>query len=336
MSKTILKILLAGGLIILMVSGVSAEVNPTSIWTCFYGTASSYNGNPIPVGSIVDAYDTSGVHCGTVIVHTAGQYGCMSVYGKDDYGDGAEAGETISLYINGIQATPQGPDNPIWSSFGDRIEVNLTATAEVSMMFVNRPDDGQTVPGGTVRYYATVRNTGEGTDFYHVTATTEHGWIVEPKPELTYALPGEDAVVYFDVWAPYNIYIDADEAVYFSVVSGADPSVFVDDTVVTHVLIPTDAPDDSHLMPGSFELYQNFPNPFNPTTTIAFNLPGRSETSIEIFNLLGQTITAVDLGGLDAGYHTFEYDASDLASGVYFYRVKAGELSDIKKMILLK
>jgi len=317
-------------------SGASAEVIPTSVFVSFYGTA-SFNGNPLPVGSIVDAYDTSGVHCGTYTVHTAGQYGFMPVYGEDQYGDGAQPGETITFYINGALASPQGPENPIWTSFGDRIEVGLTASADVSMILVEGPEDDQSVPGGTIRYYATVRNTGQGTDFYTVAAVSENGWLIEPMDELAYAEPGEDAVIYFDLLIPYDIYIDTDEEVYFSVVSGADVTVFVDDTVVTHVLIPTDVPEeDSRLIPNEFKLYQNYPNPFNPTTTIAFNLPDRANTELEIFNLLGQTIKKVNLGGLDAGFHSYEYDATGLSSGVYFFRVKAGELSAIKKMILLK
>ncbi len=337
MLKIFFKFLIAGGLAALIVSGVSAEVIPTSVWTCFYGSASSYNGNPIPVGSIIDAYDTSGVHCGTVTVHNEGQYGCMSVYGKDNYGDGAESGENITFYINGRLATPQGPDDPVWSALGDRIEVNLSATADVSMMLVDSPDDGQAVPGGTVRYYATVRNTGQGTDFYTVSAVSEHGWLIKPMSDFAYALPGEDAIIYFDLRIPYAIYVDTDESVFFKVISGADTAVFVDDTVITHVMIPTSTPEeDSRLLPGVFKLYQNYPNPFNPTTVIAFNLPGKASAELEIFDILGRTVNKVNLGGLEAGFHTIEYDAGGLASGVYLYRIRAGELSAVKKMLLMK
>ncbi len=337
MLKRLLKILIAGGLAAILVSGVSAEVIPTSVFASFYGSASEYNGVPIPAGSIIDVYDTASVHCGTFTVQVTGEYGFLQVYGEDGYGEGPSIGEELTFYINGRLATPLGPDDPIWSGFGDRIEVNLSATADVSMMMTGFPDDGQAVPGGTIRYYATVRNTGQGTDFYTVSAVSEHGWLTEPMSGLVYAFPGEEAVVYFDLLIPYAIYVDTDESVFFKVISGADTDVFIEDTVITHVMIPTSTPEeDSRLLPGVFKLYQNYPNPFNPTTVIAFNLPNKAGTELEIFDLLGRTVNKVNLGGLEAGFHSFEYDATGLASGVYLYRIKAGELSAVKKMLLMK
>jgi len=336
MLKRLLKILIAGGLAITLVSGVSADVIPTSTWTCFYGSASIFNGNPIPIGSIIDAYDTSLVHCGTYTVHSTGEYGCMSVYGDDGYGEGADLGEALTFYINGRLATPLGPEAAEWAGKCTR-EVNLSATAAVSMVKTALPDDQDCSPGDIVRYYATVRNTGEGLDFYSVSAVSQHGWIIEPMSGFSYALPGEEATIYFDVRIPYAIFNDIDDEVIFRVSSGADPSIFVDDTVVTHVLISTDAiEDDSQLLPGNFELYQNYPNPFNPTTVISFNLSAKTEVEMEIFDLLGRIVNHVELGNMNAGHHSIKYDAVNLSSGVYFYRIKAGDFSETRKMVLMK
>ena len=99
----------------------------------------------------------------------------------------------------------------------------------------------------------------------------------------------------------------------------------------------TDVGDDLlDVLPDQFSLIQNYPNPFNPTTVIAFNLPVRSEASIEIINILGQTVDILELGELSSGLHQYEYDASELSGGVYLYRIKAGEFTDSKKMMLLK
>jgi hypothetical protein len=100
--------------------------------------------------------------------------------------------------------------------------------------------------------------------------------------------------------------------------------------------VPTDVNDDPLLLPLDLILHQNYPNPFNPLTTIRFDLPMRSEVSLSVYNILGQKVATVIDRPLQAGKHEIEYDASNLASGVYFYRLKTGESAQTKKMLLVK
>ena len=328
---------MAGGLSIFLMSGVWADVIPTSVWADFYGSASTYNGNPIPVGSVVDAYDIDGVHCGTDTVAIVGQYGFMPVYGNDSYGDGPEIGEAVTFYLNGRMVVPQGPDEPIWAGMGARREVNLSASAIVSMEAVILTTELTARPGDTIRYDAVIKNTGEGIDFYTISAVSEHGWIVKPMFGFAYALPGKTAGIYFDLLIPKAIFYDMDDEVIYRVASGIDPSVFIDVAATTLVRYITDVgEDDGRLLPGEFKLHQNYPNPFNPTTTIAFDLPVKTEAELEVFDLLGRRIEQINLGILNPGHHTFDFDGSSLASGIYLYRLKAGDHSDIKKMVLTK
>ncbi len=88
--------------------------------------------------------------------------------------------------------------------------------------------------------------------------------------------------------------------------------------------------------PGSFALYQNYPNPFNPKTTIEFDLPEAGDVRIAIYDILGREVQNVVKRGLNYGKHYFNFNASGLASGIYFYRLEAGSFTDIKKMVLLK
>jgi flagellar hook assembly protein FlgD len=93
-------------------------------------------------------------------------------------------------------------------------------------------------------------------------------------------------------------------------------------------------------LPDGFELHQNYPNPFNPTTTIAFDLPSSADVSLQVFNLLGQTVRHLQSGFLSAGAHSVEWDGrtdggAAVASGVYFYRLTAGDYSHARKMVLL-
>ncbi len=88
--------------------------------------------------------------------------------------------------------------------------------------------------------------------------------------------------------------------------------------------------------PGEFRLYQNYPNPFNPATTISFTLPSDGFISLKIYNSLGEEVKTIEQNYLTSGSHNINFDASNLPSGVYYYRLNAGSYSAVKKMILLK
>jgi len=88
--------------------------------------------------------------------------------------------------------------------------------------------------------------------------------------------------------------------------------------------------------PFIFSLSQNHPNPFNPSTTIVFDLPKSSNVTIEVYNVAGQKIQTLLNKKMQAGNHQVEFYAKDLSSGLYFYRIEAGEFQDVKKMILLR
>jgi hypothetical protein len=88
--------------------------------------------------------------------------------------------------------------------------------------------------------------------------------------------------------------------------------------------------------PNTFQLYQNFPNPFNPITHIRYALPRTSDVKIEVFNILGQSVIILEDNRKPAGYHLIDFDGSRLTSGIYLYRIQAGDFIDVKKMVLIK
>ena len=88
--------------------------------------------------------------------------------------------------------------------------------------------------------------------------------------------------------------------------------------------------------PTIFALAQNYPNPFNPTTTIRYTLPQRSHVKLSVFNTLGQQVATFVNEYQSEGYHDVAIDGALLSSGVYFYRIDAGEYTATKKMLLLK
>ena len=93
---------------------------------------------------------------------------------------------------------------------------------------------------------------------------------------------------------------------------------------------------DNDIIPLEITLIGNTPNPFNPTTTISYGLPERQHVRIEIFNVLGQSVTVLVDRTIPAGFHSIEWDASALASGIYLYRLVTEIEVETKKMLLLK
>jgi photosystem II stability/assembly factor-like uncharacterized protein len=89
-------------------------------------------------------------------------------------------------------------------------------------------------------------------------------------------------------------------------------------------------------LPLAFRLAQNYPNPFNPSTTIGYGLPNRSHVTLTVFNTLGQQVATLQNGEQDAGYHEVKFDATNLSSGVYFYRMQAGSYVETKKLLLMR
>ncbi|MCP4631732.1 MAG: T9SS type A sorting domain-containing protein [candidate division Zixibacteria bacterium] len=99
---------------------------------------------------------------------------------------------------------------------------------------------------------------------------------------------------------------------------------------------PTDISDNNRNIPEKYALSQNYPNPFNPSTNISFSLPRASFVNLNVYNLLGQKVTTLFNGKLEAGYHAYTWDATNVASGIYFYRMQSHNYSVTKKMLLLK
>ncbi|RMG27822.1 MAG: T9SS C-terminal target domain-containing protein, partial [Methanobacteriota archaeon] len=91
-----------------------------------------------------------------------------------------------------------------------------------------------------------------------------------------------------------------------------------------------------HTVPEKFELAQNFPNPFNPATSIRFSLPQANHVSLKVYNIAGQEVATLVNEYKKAGTYEVSFDAKNLPSGTYFYKIVSGELSSVKKMLLIK
>ena len=122
----------------------------------------------------------------------------------------------------------------------------------------------------------------------------------------------------------------ANESWFMNSVTDAGPVMIrTEESVISPV-------QESGLIPGDFALYQNFPNPFNPGTTINYALPRNQYVKLRIFDMQGREVWVLVNEKKQAGSYSVSFDASHMGSGVYFYRLDTDEFSDIKKMILMK
>jgi hypothetical protein len=114
-----------------------------------------------------------------------------------------------------------------------------------------------------------------------------------------------------------------------------DGSEWVITTRLKYSYIPTDVTEFTGEI-NDYSLSNNFPNPFNPTTNIRFQIADFGFVSLKVYDVLGNEITTLVNEEKPVGSYEVEFNASNLPSGVYFYRLQAGSFNQIKKMILLK
>lgn len=94
--------------------------------------------------------------------------------------------------------------------------------------------------------------------------------------------------------------------------------------------------DVNETVPAKFVLNQNYPNPFNPSTQITFSLEKAGQASLTVYNMLGQKVATLIDKKLTTGLHQINFDASQLANGIYFYKLESGDFSSVRKMLLIK
>jgi hypothetical protein len=104
----------------------------------------------------------------------------------------------------------------------------------------------------------------------------------------------------------------------------------------TNLSVITDSDNEYIDLPDNFVLFQNYPNPFNPTTSIQYAINSRQLVQLKVYDILGNEVATLVNEQKEPGYYEVEFNATQFSSGVYFYRLQAGDFVQTKKMILMR
>ena len=263
-------------------------------------------------------------------VSISGDYAVVGAWNDDDNGS---ASGSAYMYTGFATATPTSPcdeveGNCFWLEFsGSSVtykEPTVFKTGSLTLLFFNNSSLAAAVN--------LVRHTGDETlqdmiDYIGQEPSTQHhpSWTQELGTWESVA-PGERYI--WEGFLQQGIHsIGCARLNPFGVWYGG--GFTVEDS-------PVGVENEIAGLPAEFSLSQNYPNPFNPETVIEYSLPKLGDVSLVVYNLLGEEVTILVNESISAGNHQVIWDASNVASGIYFYRLQAGEFVRTRKVVLLK
>ncbi len=175
-------------------------------------------------------------------------------------------------------------------------------------------------------------------------------WVNDYRETYEYNSNGDESLYTYENYVSgewvsdyqYAYEYDSNNKLSVQIYKSWDGTVWVNNSRTTYTYeLVTGIEDDANLI-SDYHLYNNFPNPFNPTTKIEFSLLNKSQVTLKIYNLLGKEIATLVNGEVESGLHSIDFNATSLSSGVYFYKIDVissngkNLFSETKKMILLK
>jgi len=320
------------GLLVLFPVLLSAQPIPTNEWINFFSTSSTFNDEPVQVGSVVDAYDPDGVWCGTFTVTTAGQYGFLLVYRDDnitsDIDEGSEPGDSLAFYIDGRYALTMGPGNPVWISNGDVIQVDLSAYSNYAPVISGFPTalTFRADTSVTLNLNETVADLDDPDLALH--------WSVSGNISVTVDIDSETNFAQISAPSDY----EGTEILVFEV---TDDSLATDTTSVSVIVEAYVSTHFEEAIPQHFFLSANYPNPFNPVTYIRYGLSINTNIEMVIWDIQGRIVMKKQILAQTPGWYSEMWTGDDafgqpVSSGIYFCTLRTGLRSQTIKMTLMR
>ncbi|TFH46763.1 MAG: T9SS C-terminal target domain-containing protein [ANME-2 cluster archaeon] len=201
------------------------------------------------------------------------------------------------------------------------------------------PNDQDINPGEIHRFKFILENKGNNALAEKVTAKITaldtFATVVSPSIQLSFSdISAGQSVISSLKPIKFSSYFSGPiDTVRFAVEIASNGIVFWQDSTI-QVVVGVHGEENN--IPLVYALKQNYPNPFNPSTTIGFTLPKSEFVELKVFNILGEKVATLVSNKLNQGNHTYTFDGKNIASGVYYYQLVAGDYREVKKMILLR
>jgi hypothetical protein len=307
---------------ILQVNLAAEGIVPTSEWVSFWSDVTEVRNVPVPPGAVIRAYDPSGILCGEFVVTLSGSYGLMSVYRDDaltfDFDEGADPGDIITFTIDDAEASPLGPDTPVWSANGEVKHVSLRV--ELVSTFLLATD--VRAKGGAVEVGWTLDTSVDPQQmalFRRIEKTSMFEELVGlpiRHQKTSYSATDRDALIGITYF--YQLRINSSEATKLFDLGSAK------------------------IIPPPFGLLPNYPNPFRHSTTLRFGLAAPSYVTLVVYNAEGRSVRRLLDGRIyPSGTHEVAWDGLNemgktVPVGVYFIRLRAGGFQQVRKTLLLR
>jgi hypothetical protein len=269
-------------------------------------------------------------------------------------------GQTYVAIANGVLDPTQFAPNPDGLDIGFTIFAKDNAREQahnpnkVDFFVVHGSTDAPTI--NAIGLGILLRNVSYGDISNYITVPAWHNWLVVYTPFPNFSLvgvfqanlsglEGQSAVVFASGFVtPSANQNGADFGIYAALADGAVvelPRLFGTDA--QQILAQVKESDFDMIaslntvqVVTEFKLQQNYPNPFNPTTRISFSLPSREMVTLKVYDITGREVATLANDMMEVGVYDLTFDAAGLPSGMYFYRINAGEYSEIRKMMLVK
>jgi len=248
---------------------------------------------------------------------------------NDDGQISMSAGSEVSGIAKSVGKGADGYDITSPELF-DRIVIRDAKSSEWTLYF------GSLLPEGILRESYSLPPVPPGNAF---DVRFADGYFLSEEKDATVALRGESYPMLLTIYSAYpdemtEYVVTQADGVSHRLSNGERIEIKNPDVRTLYVQSTDDGLERT--LPTEYSLSQNYPNPFNPVTTIEYGLPKETQVKLEVYNMLGQRVVVMVDGLQEAGYYAVEFDASQLTSGVYVYKLTGGEFVDVKKFVYLK